>query len=58
MTPCGLMNRLAVAARAVRWMRLCALLLAALAAGLISDALRRERVFFPRPPPEFTSPAP
>jgi hypothetical protein len=58
MTPRRLMTRLAAAVRAVRWVRLCALLLAALGAGLLSDALRRERVFFPRPPPELTSPAP
>jgi hypothetical protein len=57
MTPRGFMTRFAGAARAVHWVRLCALLLAALAAGLLSDALRRERVFFPRPPPELT-PAP
>jgi hypothetical protein len=57
MIPQNLMTRLAAVARAVRWVRLCALLLAALAAGLLSDALRRERVFFSRPPPELT-PAP
>jgi hypothetical protein len=31
------------------------LILAALAAGLFSDWLRRERVFFVRPLPEFTT---
>jgi hypothetical protein len=38
---------------AVRWARLAAIVLLALAAGLASDWLRRDRVVFPRPLPEF-----
>jgi hypothetical protein len=58
MTPPGRMAGPAAVVRRIRWGRLCALLLAAVAAGLLSDGLRRERVFFPRPPPELTSPTP
>ena len=39
--------------RQVRATRLLVLLLAALAAGLLTDWLRRDRVFFSKPLPEF-----
>ncbi|MDR1011807.1 MAG: hypothetical protein LBM04_11920 [Opitutaceae bacterium] len=44
-----------------RWRRLALLLLAATLAGLITDALRPDRVLFPKktlPPLEFVSPEP
>ncbi|HEX9781771.1 MAG TPA: hypothetical protein VGA56_03450 [Opitutaceae bacterium] len=44
-----------VGLRAVRPWQLAALLLAAVAAGLVSDCLRTERVVFPPPLPEFTT---
>jgi len=50
----GFGTRLTAAVQAVRLGRLTALLLAALAAGLLSDWVRSERVFFPRRLPEFT----
>jgi hypothetical protein len=48
-------SRLAIAFRAVRPWRLLALLLVSLAAALVSDWLRSERVIFPAPLPEFTT---
>lgn len=41
--------------RAIRPVRLLILLLAALAAGLLCDWAREDRVFLPRPVPAFTT---
>jgi hypothetical protein len=48
-------RRFWAALTALRFGRLLILLLAALAAGLLSDWLREERVFFARPLPQFTT---
>ena len=48
-------NDLEAAWRAVRWRRLAVILLAALAAGVASDWLRRDRVLLPAPLPTFTT---
>lgn len=45
----------AAAFRAVRPLRLLIVLLAALAAGLLSDWARDDRVLLPRPVPAFTT---
>jgi|HubBroStandDraft_1064217.scaffolds.fasta_scaffold1258780_2 hypothetical protein len=42
----------------LRWSRLLVLLLASVAAGLLADALRQERVFFPRPLPAIETESP
>jgi hypothetical protein len=46
---------LRMAIEAIRFTRLLILLLSALAAGLLTDWYRGERVFFPRPLPAFTT---
>jgi hypothetical protein len=55
MTPRDLARGLTSALQAIRPWRLGTLLLLALAAGLLSDWLREERVVFPRPLPQFTT---